>query len=408
MNPLLLSGFGTSINVDKRKLIIQNKLKNEKLEFYPHQISHDSIIIDGHTGNITFEAMRWLMKHNIHLTMLNWNGNLLGVTLPDETKMGNLRIKQYQNYLENSARFEIASKIAESKFASSQNLVRELAKYHSVIDFKKFQRSLEKELKFYMEFLKDAENRSTKRLLEFEGRIAIIYLAQLSKIFHKLYPEFHFEGRKGKRSSWNTNAPDEINALLNYGYAVLESEVKRAINSVGLDPNISFLHEIKPGRASLVYDIQELYRWIVDLSVIQLLEEKKLRKSDFIITENYHVRLKEKTAKMLIEKIKLNFNRKVSYNNKKYSYQTILVDAIKQLANFIYGKKDKFYFEIPQIKIEREDTVDIKEKILKMSPEDRRKLGINKSTLWYMKKNLASGKNIKIYDKTFSKIKFKT
>jgi len=132
MNPLLISGFGTSINVDKRKLIIQNKLKNEKLEFYPHQISHDSIIVDGHTGNITFEAMRWLMKHNIYLTMLNWNGNLLGVTLPEETKMGNLRTKQYQKYLENSNRFEIASKIAESKFTSSENLVRELAKYHSV------------------------------------------------------------------------------------------------------------------------------------------------------------------------------------------------------------------------------------------------------------------------------------
>jgi len=87
---------------------------------------------------------------------------------------------------------------------------------------------------------------------------------------------------------------------------------------------------------------------------------------------------------------------------------SLLVDAVQQLAKFIYGKKDKFDFEIPQIKIEREDTVDIKEKILKMSPEDRRKLGINKSTLWYMKKNLASGKNIKIYDKTFSKIKFKT
>ncbi|MEM0147312.1 MAG: CRISPR-associated endonuclease Cas1 [Candidatus Micrarchaeaceae archaeon] len=58
----------------------------------------------------------------------------------------------------------------------------------------------------------------------------------------------------------------------------------------------------------MVYDIQKLYRWLVDLSVIQFLEEKKLKKTDFIVTENYSIRLREGTAKALIEKIKLNFN----------------------------------------------------------------------------------------------------
>ena len=50
MNPLLVSGFGTSISVDKRRLVIYNRLSEERLEFYPHQIDHDSIIVDGHTG----------------------------------------------------------------------------------------------------------------------------------------------------------------------------------------------------------------------------------------------------------------------------------------------------------------------------------------------------------------------
>lgn len=59
MNPLLISGFGTSINVDKRKLIVTNRLKNQRLEFNPHKIEHNSIIIDGHTGNISFESMRF-------------------------------------------------------------------------------------------------------------------------------------------------------------------------------------------------------------------------------------------------------------------------------------------------------------------------------------------------------------
>ncbi|MEM0106857.1 MAG: CRISPR-associated endonuclease Cas1, partial [Candidatus Micrarchaeaceae archaeon] len=47
----------------------------------------------------------------------------------------------------------------------------------------------------------------------------------------------------------------------------------------------------------MVCNVQELYRRLVDLSVIQLLEEKKLKKTDFIVTENYNIRLRENTVK---------------------------------------------------------------------------------------------------------------
>jgi CRISP-associated protein Cas1 len=80
-------------------------------------------------------------------------------------------------------------------------------------------------------------------------------------------------------------------------------------------------------------------RWLVDLSVLQLLEEKKLKKSDYIITENYYIRLKPTTAKMLIERIHLNFNRTTRYKTKMHTYQNILLDNIQQLANFVLGKR---------------------------------------------------------------------
>ena len=80
MKPLLLSGFGIDINVNGRKLVIYKHQTNEKLEFYPHQIPYDNVIIDGYYGNVSFEALRWLSKHGITLSLLNWNGNLLSVT----------------------------------------------------------------------------------------------------------------------------------------------------------------------------------------------------------------------------------------------------------------------------------------------------------------------------------------
>ena len=140
----------------------------------------------------------------------------------------------------------------------------------------------------------------------------------------------------------------------------------------------------------LVYDIQELFRWLFDISVIQLLEEKKIKNSDFIITENYHTRLGEDVAKMLIEKINSNFNTKYNYKNgKNYSYQVIFHDNIQQLSNFIVEKKKEFNFVIPKIRMNRRDTLELRERILNMTAEERKRIGINKSTLWHIKKNLS-------------------
>ena len=50
--------------------------------------------------------------------------------------------------------------------------------------------------------------------------------------------------------------------------------VRKDLNSIGLDPSISFLHELSNSRASLVYDVQKLYRWLVDLSVISFISAR--------------------------------------------------------------------------------------------------------------------------------------
>ena len=392
MNPLLITGFGTSINVDKRKLIITNRLNDTKLEFYPHKINHDGIIIDGHTGNITFEAMRWLSKHNINLTLLNWNGQLLANVLPEQPKSGKLHVKQYQKYLDGTDRFEIALKIVQTKVEQSLNLLEELSRFYESVNFVKIRKSTEKEDLFLLGIMKNSEkqdiSKSIKQLMTYEGRIAGIYHANITAIFHELYPEFNFTGRKNKTNSRNYNASDEINALLNYGYAILESVIRKSINAIGLDYSIGFLHEINPSRTPLVYDVQELFRWLIDVSVIQLLEERKIKKSDFIITENYHTRLGENVAKLFIEKINSNFNAKYNYKNgKNYSYQIILQDNLQQLGNFIVGKKKEFDFVIPKMKLNRNDNLELRDKILNMTQDERKRLGINKSTLWHIKKN---------------------
>jgi CRISP-associated protein Cas1 len=130
-----------------------------------------------------------------------------------------------------------------------------------------------------------------------------------------------------------------------------------------------------------------------------------LKKSDFITTENYHIRLTEKAAKWLLGKISFNLNRKMSYKHgKNFTYQNILLDNVQQLSNFISDKSKTISFRIPNVHLKREDSLDIRKKILNITPEGRKKLAINKSTLWYQRKKLAEGKKIKVYNKVLSKL----
>ena len=107
---------------------------------------------------------------------------------------------------------------------------------------------------------------------------------------------------------------------------------------------------------------------------------------------------------MLIERISLTFNKALPYKSKNYTYQNILLDTTQQLANFIVGKKQDLQLCVPAIKIQRNDPLELRERIRNMSSTERKRVGINKSTLWYQKNQLAKGKNIKFYGKVLSRL----
>jgi CRISPR-associated protein Cas1 len=195
------------------------------------------------------------------------------------------------------------------------------------------------------------------------------------------------------------NASDPINALLNYGYSILESMIRKDINTIGLDVSIGCLHEIAPSQHPFVYDLQELFRYVVDYSVIEILETR-LKKSDFITTENYHIRLKPNTAKLLIEKIKDNFSKRYELRNKQHTLENIMFKNVRELSRYISGKTRELEFEIPDIVISRNDTIDVQNKIMSIDPQKRKELRINQSTLWYQQKKIKEGKTIKLYNKT--------
>ena len=295
------------------------------------------------------------------------------MTHPQETLNADLKIKQYEKYLNPELRLYIAGQIVRQKVKSSVCLLRELSRFY-VIDMTRINREIQR-----------IDYNNINSLMMHEGRIASAYWTELSKTFNSLAKDFNFQSRKNLSYSWNMNASDPINALLNYGYAILESMVRKDISAIGLDVSIGYLHEISPSKHPLVYDLQELFRYIVDYSVIELLETKP-KKSDFIVTENYHIRLKPNTAKLLIEKIKDNFNKRYEFKDKQYTLDNILYENVRILSNYISGKSRTLEFNIPEIRIDRADDKQLRAKIMAINPQKRKELKINKSTLWYQHK----------------------
>jgi len=133
--------------------------------------------------------------------------------------------------------------------------------------------------------------------------------------------------------------------------------------------------------------------------------ESGLKKSDFITTGNYHIRLKPNTAKLLIEKIKNNFNQHYEFKNKQYALENIMFENIRELSRYIMENRKQLEFAIPEIEIKRNNNSLVRDKIMSIDPEKRKVSKINKSTLWYQQKNIKEGRTICVYSKTKVKIK---
>jgi len=81
-----------------------------------------------------------------------------------------------------------------------------------------------------------------------------------------------------------------------------------------------------------------------------------------------------------------------------------MFENIRELSRYVIGNSKNLEFTIPDIEIKRNDNSQIRDRIMSIDPEKRKKLKINKSTLWYQQKKIKEGKTIKMYRKTRVKI----
>lgn len=77
-----------------------------------------------------------------------------------------------------------------------------------------------------------------------------------------------------------------------------------------------------------------------------------------------------------------------------------MFENIRELSKYVLGKAMEMKFNIPNINMERNDNIEMRNKIVSIDPEKRKELKINKSTLWYQQRKVKEGKTLKVYNKT--------
>ena len=289
MNPLYIDAPAVSISINEFSLVIRDKKTDKEIgRFEPRDIPYDAIVIQRPNGFITFAAINWLIQHAVSVTILNWRGNILAQILPEEPISNELKIAQYQSYLAHAKRINIARSIIEAKERRQQEFLGSLAKNYPVRGpiIQPFARSRTADIDY---------------LRNHEARYAVEYFKQIQKVSEEL--GYEFRGRT--TTEHNQKAPDFVNALMNYSYALLQTYVRRVINSIGLDNSIPFVHDMRNSRG-LVYDLMELWRTNSDYSVIQTLEALNSKDRNHFLTDTYEAMLSDKTIRLLFQNFKLN------------------------------------------------------------------------------------------------------
>lgn len=402
MRSLMLSGYGIRMSVDNGKLHIQNGYDKNIPEpgryvFKPKFVDYDNIVVYGHSGNVSLDAIRWLTKQNVQITILNWDGKVLTTIMPVESKQSITRMAQYKAY-QNGQRVNLAKKFIDAKIKNSVAVLKWLSERYPCVAK---QNEKHKQSILYNWSL-ISKVKSIGEIMGLEGRVANSYWQIISTTFNK---NLDFIARKYGKTPSPRGAVDPINALFNYAYSILETHCRKAVNSSGLDQYVGFLHEMNPSKIPLVYDIQEPYRWIADAAVISSLERRMFTKKDFITTENYNIRIKPAGVKKLMTQLDEQLSTKVGYLDHKWEWRHVIVQKTHELAEYLTGKRKNIDFTTPRPELKRTDTDKIRKTILNISYTEWQRMGFSKGTLYYLKKNARNSEPFKIYKSVRKKLK---
>lgn len=284
LNTLYITRQETYLHKERETIVI--KQGDEKLGQFP-SLSLGSILCFGRVSISPF-LMGYCVDRGIGLAFYTEYGRFLARVQGRQTGNVLLRRTQYR-WADNSdqaaqiARLMVAAKIANSRSV----LLREIRNHGENASIQ----SAAEKLAVNLRRVRNAE--SVEVAMGMEGDAASTYFSVFNELLRG--SGFAFGGRVRRPPT------DPVNALLSFVYSLITQECVSALQGVGLDPFVGFLHKDRPGRPSLALDLLEEFRasW-ADRFVLTLINRRQVKSGDFITEASGAVRLKDDARKSLL------------------------------------------------------------------------------------------------------------
>nr|QBM01234.1 CRISPR-associated endonuclease Cas1 [uncultured archaeon] len=317
---LIINEFGSYLSKKENRFII--KLKEKEDEYSADNV--EQIIISS-PSSITESAVKLAIEKNIDIVYTSYSGKPFARIYPCTLGGTTLTRREQAKAYFNEKGIEIVRGVLKAKLKNQLFLIKKLNKTRDI--FSEEITSFSNHISKFEELNLTEIDKDRDSLLGYEGYGASLYFSCLKKIIP-------FKERDPK-------SEDIFNICLNYGYGILYSEVERACILSGLDPYLGFLHMDRYGKPSMVLDLVEQFRPIIDRAIINLFVRKQISDNDLEKIGEGILLTKDGRTKIINEVMK-TLSNKVKFNGKKRSISQIMLEQAREVVRFILNQSEEF------------------------------------------------------------------
>ncbi|MFK5984299.1 MAG: type I-C CRISPR-associated endonuclease Cas1c [Pseudomonadota bacterium] len=281
LNTLYITRQESYLHKERETIVIKNG--KEKLAQFP-ALTISNILCFGQISVSPF-LMGYCGEKGIGLSFYTEYGKFLARVQGKQSGNVLLRRTQYRWADDNTKSLLIARLMVAAKIANGRSILMREVRNHGDNSV------LSKAIIKLASSLRRVQNAaSVEETMGMEGDAANCYFGVFNQLLRA--KGFSFSGRVRRPPT------DPVNALLSYAYTLITHECASALQGVGLDPYVGFLHQDRPGRVSLALDLLEEFRspW-ADRFVLTLINRQQVKLNDFITEASGAVRLTDKARK---------------------------------------------------------------------------------------------------------------
>ena len=289
LNVLYVTVPDTYLALDGENVVVR-KEENVALRLPLHNL--EQIVCFNYTG-VSPALMGACAERDIGLCFLSPSGRFLGRVTGKVRGNVLLRKKQYRVSEETSESIQIAAWFLMGKIANSRKVVERAIRDHAMLVDVPALAKVSAALRNILKTLPECG--SIDDLMGFEGRAAKEYFSVFDQLILQQKEAFFFKERSRRPPQ------DNLNSLLSFLYTLLTSEVASALETVGLDPYVGFLHQDRPGRPSLALDLMEELRPVfADRLAVSMVNRKQIAGKGFTEKESGGILMDDETRKKVL------------------------------------------------------------------------------------------------------------